>query len=105
MLNPVSSSLIRMSIALFFLAGCNDSGGSQKSILNPYKSEETGAVTRDCSTLEPENPYSAGSGHYAGYEWADSRNASSCGGNSQSFIEGCERYLDQLRDYSNCTIE
>ena len=35
------------------------------------------------------------SGHSAGYEWAaenDITDPSDCGGNSQSFIEGCEAY-------------
>lgn len=41
------------------------------------------------------NPYSDGSGHYAGFEWAERKGVSSCGGNSQSFIEGCEEYLRQ----------
>lgn len=43
------------------------------------------------------NPYSSGSGHYAGYEWAERKGGSSCGGNSQSFVEGCEEYLRQTR--------
>ena len=35
------------------------------------------------------------SGHKAGYEWAEEHNItdeSDCGGNSQSFIEGCQTY-------------
>lgn len=39
------------------------------------------------------------SGHRAGYEWAQRRGASgytSCTGNSQSFIEGCRAYVDQM---------
>ena len=37
------------------------------------------------------------SGHAAGYRWAEENgvtNASDCGGNSQSFIEGCETYAN-----------
>jgi hypothetical protein len=37
------------------------------------------------------------SGHEAGYEWAERNgitDASDCGGNSQSFIEGCESYAE-----------
>jgi hypothetical protein len=44
---------------------------------------------------EPENPYDEGSGHSAGYEWAEENDVDSCDGNSNSFIEGCEEYLDQ----------
>lgn len=46
-----------------------------------------------------ENPYDDGSGHFAGYEWAMENDVSSCGGNSNSFIEGCEEYLSQQEGY------
>ena|SRR5437763_125001 len=52
---------------------------------------------------EPENPYDEGSGHYAGYEWAEKNNPASCGGSSQSFIEGCEDYQEQESAYEECT--
>ncbi len=39
------------------------------------------------------NPYSVGTGHYAGYEWAE-RTGGSCNGNSDSFNEGCEMYYE-----------
>lgn len=55
--------------------------------------------------LEPENPYGSGSGHYAGFEWAENRSPSYCTGNSNSFIEGCEEYLYQLENYENCVSE
>jgi len=42
-----------------------------------------------------ENPYSEGTGHYAGYEWAE-RTGGACNGNSQSFNEGCEEYYRQI---------
>jgi hypothetical protein len=48
---------------------------------------------------EPENPYSYGSGHSAGYEWAEKNDVSDCGGNSESFIEGCQEYVDQRDAY------
>lgn len=38
------------------------------------------------------------SGHEAGYEWANAQgidDPSDCGGNSQSFIEGCEAYANE----------
>lgn len=43
---------------------------------------------------EIENPYSEGTGHYAGYEWAE-RTGGACNGNSNSFNEGCEEYYHQ----------
>lgn len=45
------------------------------------------------------NPYSEGSGHYAGFEWAERKGVDGCGGNSQSFIEGCEEYLRQTGQF------
>lgn len=41
------------------------------------------------------------SGHQAGYDWAEQNNvgnASDCGGNSQSFTEGCEAYANEHND-------
>lgn len=38
------------------------------------------------------------SGHQAGYDWAEQNSISTpdeCGGNSQSFIEGCQAYADE----------
>lgn len=87
---------------LLFISGCGTSGEEQKSLFNAYESPYTGETTRDCSDLEPDNPYSSGSGHYAGFEWAERKDVSSCGGNSQSFVEGCEEYLSQTEDYTNC---
>jgi Tfp pilus assembly protein PilV len=39
------------------------------------------------------------SGHDAGFDWAQNRglsDRSECSGNSNSFIEGCEAYFDQV---------
>lgn len=89
-------------LALIFLgAGCT-SGEEQKSVFTPYKSEISGETTRDCSALYPENPYNAGSGHYAGFAWAERVEPSTCTGNSNSFIEGCEDFQAQQEDYENC---
>jgi hypothetical protein len=44
------------------------------------------SCTQDCS------------GHEAGYEWAERRgidNIDDCGGNSSSFIEGCQTYVEE----------
>ncbi len=64
-------------------------------------SDSSGAASAPNCT-EPENPYDEGSGHYAGYEWAESSGSGSCGGNSQSFIEGCEEYESQEAEYQEC---
>lgn len=49
----------------------------------------SGYCTQDCS------------GHDAGYEWADENGITDpydCGGNSQSFIEGCEAYAEEYQE-------
>ena len=57
-------------------------------------------AAEDCSRLEPSNPYEEGTGHYAGYKWGEE--GKSCGGNSTSFIEGCEEYEAQEEAYDAC---
>lgn len=52
---------------------------------------DTSDCTEDCS------------GHDAGFEWARDNgitDASDCGGNSNSFIEGCETYAEEQGDES-----
>lgn len=63
-------------------------------------SESTTSYGKDCSILEPENPYGSDTGHSAGFEWGES--GKTCGGNSQSFIEGCRAYERQESGYQNC---
>lgn len=52
-------------------------------------------IVSEAKNCKTHNPYSPGTGHYAGFEWADRKNVSSCGGKSTSFIKGCEEYLAQ----------
>ena len=80
---------------LMLTVGCKSSAPSNSSDSN---GEATSA--RNCT--EPENPYDEGSGHYAGYEWAENSGSGTCGGNSQSFIEGCEEYESQEAEYQEC---
>lgn len=74
----------RFSIILGVLAltACGNGSGSYSE----YDNKESGYTG---------NPYSEGTGHYAGYEWAE-RTGGSCDGNSQSFNEGCEEYYRQI---------
>lgn len=58
------------------------------------------ASANGCS--EPENPYDEGSGHYAGFDWAERTGTGSCGGNSESFIEGCEEYQNEEAAFEEC---
>ncbi|SRR6266536_2382996 len=64
---------------------------------------DQGTKNPSAQCQEPENPYDEGSGHYAGFQWAEEHDPASCGGNSQSFIEGCEEYQEQESAYEECT--
>ena len=89
--------ILRYTLPLSFLVfvGCSSD--------STHKTGDSGAETKqDCDELEPENPYQPGSGHHAGFEWAEKNNPSSCGGNSNSFIEGCEEYQRQEEAYDSC---
>jgi len=77
------------------IVGCKSSAPSDSS-------ESNGPAASAPNCTEPENPYDEGSGHYAGYEWAESSGSGTCGGNSQSFIEGCEEYERQEAKFQEC---
>ena len=68
-------------------SGSPDSGGQE-------------AAATQCT--EPENPYDEGTGHYAGYDWAQNNGSGSCAGHSLSFDEGCEEYESQQAKYDDC---
>ena len=70
------------------------------AVMQEHPNYESYRETKDCSSLEPENPYNEGSGHYAGFEWGE--NGNTCGGNSNSFIEGCEDYESQEEAFNTC---
>jgi hypothetical protein len=57
---------------------------------------------KEKACAEPENPYAQGSGHYAGYEWAEEKGSGGCEGRSESFNEGCEEYETQEDEYQEC---
>jgi hypothetical protein len=78
---------------LFVLIGCGSSESSRKD-------EEEGGAGATCTG--PENPYSEGTGHYAGYEWAEKRGSGTCNTPSSSFNEGCEEYESQEAEYRAC---
>jgi hypothetical protein len=80
---------------LMLVVGCKSPASSESSAGNAKANEST-------TCTEPENPYDDGSGHYAGYEWAEQSGTGTCGGKSQSFNEGCEEYENQEAEYQEC---
>lgn len=90
--------LLVLSATTLIAAGCDNTTSSsydyESDYSNGYSYEEVEEPT------EPENPYSSyEEGHSAGYEWAQENEVDNCGGNSNSFIEGCEEYLYQRDEY------
>lgn len=85
-------ALLCIVVLTVLSCGCTSSSSQQAS--------EENSATAECH--EPENPYDEGSGHYAGFQWAEEHDPASCGGNSQSFIEGCEEYQEQQSAYEEC---
>jgi hypothetical protein len=81
-----------MILGMLLVVGCTSSTKSSNG-------NEEGAA-RNCT--EPENPYDEGTGHYAGYEWAENHGSGNCSGSSQSFNEGCEEYQTQESEYQEC---
>lgn len=85
--------IISLVIAFFIYKGCSSKDVSEHEEPTFASYKEDSPHPKECHVS---NPYSQGTGHYAGFEWAERRSAKSCGGNSNSFIEGCEEYLAQM---------
>lgn len=72
----------------------SDGTGADATNVDAYAVEDNGnyTCTQDCS------------GHEAGFAWAqenDIADASDCGGNSQSFIEGCEAFAEERQEQAD----
>ena len=85
--------LVLTVLGMLVVVGCTSSSSSAND------NEEA----HNCT--EPENPYDAGTGHYAGYEWAENHGGETCSGSSQSFNEGCEEYETQESEYQECEAQ
>jgi hypothetical protein len=83
-------------IGLCLILGCAPSSSK------PAESDNDDSTPK-CT--EPENPYAEGTGHYAGYEWAEQKDPATCGGSSQSFVEGCNEYESQESEYEECEAQ
>lgn len=83
----------------FFLSGCTSSNSTYKSSYygddSYYEDYEDEPVTSDNWECTDDC-----SGHEAGFEWAEDHgitDSEDCGGNSDSFIEGCEAYANEYQ--------
>lgn len=95
---------------VFILAGCGGGGSACGRYQDcdyeesaAYESRDIGAEPDDVEASEVEKPVFENctedcSGHEAGFQWAqdnDVTDASECGGNSNSFREGCESFSEE----------
>lgn len=94
----IASVLFAFSLLLY---GCNSSGNSSypdydsNIPIDDYDYEDEEPVTSDNWSCTEDC-----SGHEAGYEWASEQGITDpddCGGNSDSFIEGCEAYANEYQ--------
>lgn len=89
------SKLFLVLVCALLLGGCTSGGGGY------YEGRYEEEVERyDDSTTTSDNWDCTDdcSGHEAGYEWAADKgitDPSDCGGNSNSFIEGCEAWANE----------
>ena len=88
------SILVLISICCIFLGGCvSSSSDFGRYSTNDYEDHDEDVVTSDNWECTDDC-----SGHEAGYEWAEDKGITDpddCGGNSESFIEGCEAYANE----------
>lgn len=104
------NAVVGFILVIAFIWGTSSLFADEKTYGNQYDQSGSNSASlyyssydSDSEYLEDhtdyENPYDEGSGHFAGYDWAEENDVSSCGGNSDSFIEGCEEYLSQQEEY------
>lgn len=108
-----ASSLWRSNLAL--LAACSvalSACGSEPTYAETATDEDT-AIEMASDDLSDQSFEEVGdtslctedcSGHDAGFEWARENGVtdpSECGGNSQSFIEGCETYAESVQEQAD----
>lgn len=88
--------IVLLLLSTFLLSACNEkpqyiekefnNGTSIEVEVDDEITRDNWECTGDCS------------GHNAGYDWAEEKgisDPSDCGGNSTSFIEGCEAYANE----------
>lgn len=100
--------IILAFLILFVLSGCSSQDSSSYDNYNESDYNDTSdndEYTSENQEESDDTEYFNGyeciddcSGHEAGYNWADEKgidDIDDCGGKSQSFIEGCESYVEE----------
>ncbi len=99
-MNYIVVKITCLLMLAFLLSGCtSEDGDSTERMREEFNNGRVIDMAVD-EDLTRDNWDCTGdcSGHEAGYEWADDKgisDPSDCGGNSESFIEGCEAYANE----------
>lgn len=102
-------------LIIFMFLGCSETATTEAS--SDETSEYTESSYDNSTPVEEEQTYSGQefngypciddcSGHEAGYQWAEENGIDDpdiCGGNSNSFIEGCQSYAEELQAEEDST--
>ncbi len=96
----------KLIIILFFLVGCSSSSYDSQNSDYSYGGEESELYEDSYDINDSYTEYESFggyectedcSGHEAGYQWAEDNGIETeddCGGNSDSFVEGCWSYVE-----------
>jgi hypothetical protein len=90
--------IIGIGLVYWLYSSSLSSSKSSSSSYTTGRYDEYEAEIDDDVTSDNWNCTEDCSGHEAGYEWASDNgisDSSDCGGNSNSFIEGCEAYANE----------
>jgi len=107
-------TIIRSLLLIAILAGCTASADPQEEQTAADEPEQAAPVEiGDVDAESVEAPDFDGctddcSGHQAGFDWAqenDLTDESECGGNSQSFIDGCEQFVQARQAEADAETE
>lgn len=96
-LKKIYLSLI-VFLAVFLLSGCSDYSNENYGVDDDFAIENVELADNEPRTFNGYECTDDCSGHEAGYNWAEEKgitDSSDCGGNSNSFIEGCESYVEE----------
>lgn len=102
---------IILLVSFTLLIGCHEKKEeSAKPVYTPSPAAEAAPAEYSHEYSSPNKTYSTsgyssyrGEGHQAGYDWAEDNNiydTSDCDGNSNSFNEGCEEYVNEQEEQS-----
>lgn len=94
------NNLLTVLFLALFLGGCVSSTPNN-GYSSGFNEDQEEVYADDTITSDNWTCSDDCSGHEAGYDWANEKgitDPSDCGGNSDSFIEGCEAYANEYND-------